>query len=190
MHNFYCILYYFLIILISFHVEGYKIKAFRRLNNGLRVMPSSSKFYGGDSRPKATDVPINEQIKSSPVRVIIPGNTTTDGEPTEVMAGIFSISEALKMAETYEMDLVLINEKGDPPVCKVIDYGKFKYSQERKKKENIKKQIKVEIKEVKMSYKIDQHDFDVRLRAVQKFIGDGDKVCFISLLYIIINNNL
>ena len=81
------------------------------------------------------------------------------------------------MAEGFDMDLVLINDKGDPPVCKVIDYGKFKYEQEKKKKENIKKQVKVEIKEVKMSYKIDQHDFDVRLRAVQKFIGDGDKVC-------------
>lgn len=101
---------------------------------------------------------------------------TADGEPTEVMAGIFPIAEALKMAEEFDMDLVLINDKGDPPVCKVIDYGKFKYGMEKKKKENIKKQVKVEIKEVKMSYKIDQHDFDVRLRAVQKFLADGDKV--------------
>jgi translation initiation factor IF-3 len=65
---------------------------------------------------------------------------------------------------------------GDPPVCKIIDYGKYKYAVEKRKKENLKKQSKSEIKEVKMSYKIDQHDFDVRLRAVQRFIQDGDRV--------------
>jgi translation initiation factor IF-3 len=134
------------------------------------------------SVPAAPAVPINEQIKFSPVRVIVPGNLTEDGEPTDVMAGIFPIGEALKMAESYQLDLVLINEKGDPPVCKVIDFGKFKYGLEKRKKENNKKQLKVEVKEVKMSYKIDQHDFDVRLRAVQKFIGDVDKV-FITLIF-------
>jgi len=120
---------------------------------------------------------INELIKADRVRLIVPGNETDeDGERTEVMLGIFSIAEALQKAEEFEMDLVLLNDKADPPVCKVIDYGKFKYSQEKKKKENLKKQVKMEIKEVKMSYKIDQHDFDVRMRAVQKFIGDGDRV--------------
>ena len=92
------------------------------------------------------------------------------------MLGIFDIKEALAKAEEMELDLVLINEKADPPVCKVIDYGKFKYIQEKKKKDNLKKQVKSEIKEVKMSYKIDQHDFDVRQRAVQKFLEDGDRV--------------
>jgi translation initiation factor IF-3 len=98
--------------------------------------------------------------------LIIPGNTS--GE--EVM-----------------LDLVMINDKADPPVCKVIDYGKFKYIQEKKKKDNLKKQVKQEIKEVKMSYKIDQHDFDVRMRAVQKFLEDGDRVSLsfeqVTLLY-------
>lgn len=92
------------------------------------------------------------------------------------MLGIFAIKEAIEKAEEMELDLVLINEKADPPVCKIIDYGKFKYIQEKKKKDNLKKQIKTEIKEVKMSYKIDQHDFDVRMRAVQKFLEDGDRV--------------
>lgn len=104
--------------------------------------------------------------------MIVPGEDV--GE--DVMLGIFSRKEALEKAAEMELDLVLINDKADPPVCKVIDYGKFKYSQEKKKKENLKKQIKVDIKEVKMSYKIDQHDIDVRIRAVQKFIGDGDRV--------------
>ena len=105
-------------------------------------------------------------------RLIVPGNVT--GE--ETMLGIFDIKEALAKAEEMELDLVLINDKADPPVCKVIDYGKFKYIQEKKKKDNMKKQVKSEIKEVKMSYKIDQHDFDVRQRAVQKFLEDGDRV--------------
>ena len=135
---------------------------------------------------KVPSPPINEFIQADRVRyekiwllfsansgrLIVPGNAT--GE--ETMLGIFDIKEARARAEEMELDLVLINEKADPPVCKVIDYGKYKYMQEKKKKDNLKKQVKSEIKEVKMSYKIDQHDFDVRQRAVQKFLEDGDRV--------------
>ena len=121
---------------------------------------------------KAPPPPINQFIKADRVRLIAPGDEIGEDK----MLGIFSLSEALQQAEQYEMDLVMINDKGDPPVCKIIDYGKYKYSQEKKKKENMKKQIKVDIKEVKMSYKIDQHDFEVRMRAVQKFLADGDRV--------------
>lgn len=128
---------------------------------------------GPSSRtPAAPPPPINEYIKADKVRLIVPGNETGD----EIMIGIFPLREAIQRAEELEMDLVLINDKADPPVCKVIDYGKFKYAKEKKEKENLKKQVKQDIKEVKMSYKIDQHDFDVRLRAIQKFIGDGDRV--------------
>lgn len=139
-------------------------------------MPSSSKFYASDSRKRETDALINGQIKVSPVRVINGCNSNEAGEPVDEMVGIFPIEEAQQMADDLEVDLVLINDKGDPPVCKIIDYGKYKYSQERKKKENSKKQSKQEIKEVKMSYKIDQHDFQVRLDRVQSFISKGDKV--------------
>lgn len=140
------------------------------------VMPSSSKFYGSDSRRREADVLINNQIKVSPVRVIDGCAMNDAGEIVDEMLGIYPIDEALQMADEKEVDLVLINDKGDPPVCKIIDYGKYKYSQERKKKENTKKQSKQEIKEVKMSYKIDQHDFQVRLGRVQSFISKGDKV--------------
>ena len=143
--------------------------------------PSPSREYqkgdGGVRRQAANLVPINEQIKADSVRVIAPGDDTDeDGLPTEVMVGIFPLAEARKMAEGMDLDLVLINDKGDPPVCKIIDYGKYKYAAEKKKKENAKKQVKSEIKEVKMSYKIDDHDFDVRVRAVQRFLADGDRV--------------
>ncbi len=81
-----------------------------------------------------------------------------------------------EMADEQNLDLVMINENGDPPVCKIIDYGKYQYAMEKKKKENAKKQSKSEIKEVKMSYKIDEHDFQVRMRNVKKFLGTGDRV--------------
>ena len=135
-------------------------------------MSSSPQQFNRGSRPSAPPPPINQFIRADKVRLIVPGNDTGD----EVMLGIFSLADALIEAEKFQMDLVMINDKGDPPVCKVIDYGKYKYSLEKKKKENLKKQVNVDIKEVKMSYKIDQHDFDVRMRAVRKFLGDGDKV--------------
>lgn len=133
---------------------------------------ASPQQYNRGSRPSAVPPPINQYIRAERVRLIAPGNDTGD----EIMLGIFSLSDALLEADKFQMDLVMINENGDPPVCKIIDYGKYKYSLEKKKKENLKKQVNVDIKEVKMSYKIDQHDFDVRMRAVRKFLGEGDKV--------------
>jgi translation initiation factor IF-3 len=144
-------------------------------------MSSSPQQFNRGSRPTAPPPPMNQYIRADRVRLLVPGNDT--GE--EVMLGIFSLADALLEAEKYQMDLVMINDKGDPPVCKVIDYGKYKYSLEKKKKENMKKQVNVDIKEVKMSYKIDQHDFDVRMRAVKKFLGEGDKVniCYFVCVY-------
>ena len=136
------------------------------------AMSTSPQQFNRGSRPSAPPPPINQYIRADRVRLIVPGNDTGD----EVMLGIFSLADALLEADKFQMDLVMINDKGDPPVCKVIDYGKYKYSLEKKKKENLKKQVNVDIKEVKMSYKIDQHDFDVRMRAVRKFLGEGDKV--------------
>lgn len=135
---------------------------------------SSREPFDKNKRTTGPPPPINEYIKADKVRLIAPKPDSDVGE--EIMLGIFTLQDALVEAEKMELDLVLINDKADPPVCKIIDYGKFKYSAEKKKKENAKKQIKSDIKEVKMSYKIDQHDFDVRVRAVQKFIGDGDRV--------------
>ena len=142
------------------------------------IIPMAGNSRAQQNKPQLPSVPINGMIKNiDRVRVIVPGNETdADGDPTEVMLGIFSFQDAMKTADEYGLDLVLINDKADPPVCKVIDYGKYRYIMEKKKKENLKKQVKMEIKEVKMSYKIDQHDFDVRMRAVQKFLSDGDRV--------------
>lgn len=74
------------------------------------------------------------------------------------------------------LDLIMISETADPPVVKIIDYGKFKYSQEKKKKEQKKKAKTTEIKEVKMSYKIENHDYGVRMKQMTRFLEEGDKV--------------
>ncbi len=124
--------------------------------------------------PKKEEPIINELIPYSVVRLLVPKDEGHKGE--DEMVGIVSIDQALDEARRREMDLVVINEKSDPPICKVIDYGKFRYLIEKRKKENMKKQIKIETKEVKMSVSIEQHDFDVRVRATQKFLADGDRV--------------
>lgn len=114
------------------------------------------------------DIPvINERIRFPKIRVIDSDNS---------QLGIMSPREALQMAEEKELDLVLVTDKADPPVCRIIDYGKFKFEQEKKAKEAKKKQHTVEVKEVKMRYKIEKHDYDVRLNQAKRFLQDGDKV--------------
>ena len=114
------------------------------------------------------DIPIiNERIRYPKIRVIDSDNG---------QLGIMTPREALQLAEEKELDLVLVTDKADPPVCRIIDYGKFKFEQEKKAKEAKKKQHTVEVKEVKMRYKIEKHDYDVRLNQAKRFLKDGDKV--------------
>lgn len=87
-----------------------------------------------------------------------------------------SPDEALQIAQDKEFDLVLVSDKADPPVCRIMDYGKFKFEQEKKAREAKKKQHTSDVKEVKMRYKIEEHDYNVRLRNAQKFLKHGDKV--------------
>ncbi len=115
---------------------------------------------------------INDDIISSSVRLIIPGENVWD----EVMIGIVPLEEALSKAKAFGMDLVEINEKSDPPVCRIIDYGKFKFKLLNKKKANKVKQTSISLKEVKMTCMIDNHDFEVRMKAIKKFLDDGDRV--------------
>ena len=80
------------------------------------------------------------------------------------------------MAEEKELDLVLVSETASPPVCRIMDYGKYKFEQEKKAREAKKKQHTADIKEVKMRYKIDEHDYNVRVNQAQRFLKAGDKV--------------
>lgn len=121
----------------------------------------------------AEDRPVmNEEIRASQVRVVV----ATVGGKDEAL-GIMSRAEAMERARALGgLDLILINDKSDPPVCKIVDYSKYRYMQEKKAKE-IKKNSKAsELKEVKMSYKIDVHDYDVRKKSASKFILQGDRV--------------
>ncbi len=110
---------------------------------------------------------INEQIKDKEVRVVGAG-----GE----QLGIMSSREALKLAQEAELDLVKIAPTAKPPVCKIIDYGKYKYEQIRKEKEAKKKQRIIELKEIRLSPNIEENDLNTKINAARKFISKGNKV--------------
>ena len=114
-----------------------------------------------------SDLMINEQIRDKEVRLI--------GENGEQL-GIMSAREALKLAEEAELDLVKIAPTAKPPVCKIVDYGKFKYEQVRKEKEAKKKQRTIEIKEIRLSPNIDTNDLNTKVNAARKFLSKGDRV--------------
>jgi translation initiation factor IF-3 len=92
------------------------------------------------------------------------------------MVGIVSRNEGLDMAVDAGLDLVEIAPNADPPVCKILDFGKYKYEEQKKKNEAKKKQKIIEVKEIKFRPSIDDHDYDVKMRSMTKFIGEGDKV--------------
>ena len=110
---------------------------------------------------------INEQIRDREIRLI-----GTNGE----QLGIMSARDAMRLAEEAGLDLVKIAPTANPPVCKIVDYGKFKYEQVRKEKEAKKKQRIIEIKELRLSPNIDTNDLNTKVNAARKFLGKGDKV--------------
>ena len=92
------------------------------------------------------------------------------------MRGIVSLDEALAIADEAGLDLVNISPNADPPVCKVLDYGKYRYEQQKKEKSAKKNQKVTEIKEIRLSASIENHDIEVKAKAARKFLADGDKV--------------
>ena len=96
--------------------------------------------------------------------------------PNNEAIGVLSLAEALRMAGELDVDLVEISPTAVPPVCRLMDYGKFKFEQEKKAKEAKKKSHQTEVKEVKMRYKIDEHDYQVRIGQAVRFLKSGDKV--------------
>ncbi len=110
---------------------------------------------------------INEQIREREIRLI-----GSHGE----QLGIMSSAEAMKIAEDEELDLVMVAPGAKPPVCKIIDYGKFRYELARKEKEAKKKQKTIEIKEIRMSPNIEANDLNTKMNAARKFLAKGNKV--------------
>lgn len=120
--------------------------------------------------PKPT---MNREIRLESIRVVV--DTGTGGKDETL--GIMSPADGmLKAKELGGLDLIMINPNGDPPVCKIVDYSKWRYAREKSAKEKKKNSKASEVKEVKMSYKIDSHDYDVRVKAATRFINQGNRV--------------
>ena len=113
------------------------------------------------------DFSINEEIREKEVRLI-----GTDGS----QLGVVSSNEARRLADESDLDLVMISPNAKPPVCKIMDYGKFVYEQSKKEKEAKKKQKVISIKEIRVSLTIEEHDIDIKAKNARKFLLDGDKV--------------
>lgn len=110
---------------------------------------------------------VNREIVADKIRLI--------GANSE-MIGITSVAEGLRAAEAAKLDLVEISPDAEPPVCKILDYGKYRFAEQKKLQEQRKKQKVIQIKEIKIRPGIGQHDLDIKLRAIQKFLDEGDKV--------------
>jgi len=113
------------------------------------------------------EVRVNRRIKAREVRVIDP-----DGK----QLGIMPLEEALNSALEMDLDLVEVATKSDPPVCRIMDYGKFKYQQSKKSQESRKKQVVIHLKEIKLRPKTDEHDFQFKVRHMERFLKEGNKV--------------
>lgn len=127
----------------------------------------------GQKKDGKDKVIMNERIRVPEVRLI-----GEDG----ANHGVVKTSDALQMAEDADLDLVLINPNQNPPVAKILNYGKYKYEIEKRAKEAKKKQHTVDVKEIKIRYKIDVHDYQVRINNIKKFISQGNKVKVIVML--------
>jgi len=122
---------------------------------------------GGVSAISRDSLRINDEIRVREVRV-----TGADGE----QLGIMQTRDALRLAEDQHLDLVEVAPKARPPVCRIMDFGKYRYEQQKRDKEARKKQKVITIKEVKLRPNIEQHDFEVKLKSAQRFVEEGNKV--------------
>ena len=120
-----------------------------------------------DAAPSRDGPRINTQITVPTVRLVKEDGT---------MVGVTPIREALAMAADAGLDLVEISPNVEPPVCKILDFGKFKYEIQKKRNEARKKQKVIDVKEIKLRPGIDEHDYEVKMRAVTRFLDEGDKV--------------
>ena len=120
-----------------------------------------------NARPTKEGPAINSDIAAASIRLI-----GAEGENV----GVVTLVEARQMADDVGLDLVEISPDADPPVCKILDYGKFKYEAQKKKSEARKKQKTIDVKEIKMRPGIEEHDYQVKMRAMNRFLDSGDKV--------------
>ncbi len=127
-------------------------------------MAMRRRFRGSSRGPQ---IRVNHRIRVPEVLVV-------DADGSNL--GVLTTQEAIKRARAADLDLVEINPKGQPPVCKILDFGKYKYDESRKKRETKRKQTVVEVKEIKLRPKTDEHDLDFKVRNSRKFLESGNKV--------------
>lgn len=125
------------------------------------------KFVGGALGISSKELQINEEIRDKELRLI-----DSDGS----QLGVVSISKALNLAAEKNLDLVKIAPQANPVVCKIMDYGKYRFEQAKREKEAKKNQRVMDLKEIRLSLNIDTHDFNTKLKHAARFIGDGNKV--------------
>ena len=136
------------------------------LNNAQEL--SIARLPAQEPAPSRNDGPrVNHQINVPQVRLV--------GENGD-MIGVVSTREAISMAQEVGLDLVEVSPNATPPVCKILDFDKFKYEEQKRKNEARKKQKVIEVKEIKLRPGIDTHDYDVKMRSVHRFLEEGDKV--------------
>lgn len=133
------------------------------------------RFYRKPTTPgfDERDYPVNERIRVASVQVV-----SDDGQPL----GVIPTFQAISMAKERGLDLVLVAPKAEPPVAKFLDYGSFKYQKEKALKKQKAQQKKIEMKEIRLSPRIGQHDLDVRVRQAENFLKRGDKITIVVIL--------
>jgi translation initiation factor IF-3 len=144
-----------------------------RIARVFRPLTEAAKENTTIRRPFKADAPVKEGPRSNR-EIRIPRVQLIDADGNNL--GVVATDEALRMAEDVGLDLVEISPNSEPPVCKILDLGKLKYANQKKAAEARKKQKIVEIKEIKMRPNIDTHDYEVKMKAINRFFEDGDKV--------------
>jgi len=123
--------------------------------------------FGREVKSITKEFRVNEEIRAREIRVV---------DPEGKQLGIMSAREALRLAEELQLDLVEVAPQARPPVCRLMDFGRYKYEQSKREREARKRQRTVELKEIKFRPRIEEHDFRVKLRNATRFLNDGDKV--------------
>lgn len=151
----------------SVHAKAWAVVVFRLLVRSHQWRENIRKPMRGAPERESSGPKINDAIRAREVRLI---------DETGNNVGVVSKVDALSRAEQAGLDLVEVSPDAEPPVCKILDFGKYKYQEQKKAAEARKHQKIVEIKEIKMRPGIDDHDYDVKMRAIRRFFEEGDKV--------------
>lgn len=165
--------HFFCLALICFtNISAFRFDTYHRQKVDFFRLGIIKSFHSKKEKNPAITYKVNDMIISDCVRLIVPGENMWD----EVVYGIVPLDVAKQKAHELKLDLIEINGIAEPPVCRIIDHGKFMFKMMQKKKDERHKQSRVGLKEIKMTSTIEQHDFDVRFKSITKFLAEGNRV--------------